>query len=87
MLNQRLSLTIHELAARVDIVEQTQQALSGRLDADLTAVREDITRVTAANRDSLNQRSLQDSRQIIVRGIPRPSRLSLYTSLLLSLLR
>ena len=61
-----LTNRVDELAARVDVVEQTQHALSGRLDADLTAVREDISRVTALNRDSLNQRSLQDPREIIM---------------------
>ena len=65
-----LATRVDELVARVDVVVQTQDALSGRLDADLTAVREDITRITATNRDSINQHSLQELREIIVRWIP-----------------
>ena len=64
-----------ELATRVDVVEQNQHALGIRLDADLTAVRADITRANATNRDSLNQRSLEDPREIIVRGIPQAEQL------------
>ena len=58
------------LATRVNVVEQSQQALATRVDADLTEVRANVSRVTAANSEHRNHRSLEDTRQIIVRGIP-----------------
>ena len=62
---------VDELATRVDVIQQNQHALGARLDADLTAVRADISRANDAHRASLNQRSLEDPREIIVRGIPQ----------------
>ena len=61
---------VNSLAFRVDAVEQSQQALSAQHDADLAAVRADIARATTANQESINERTLEDSREIVVRGIP-----------------
>ena len=65
-----LASRVDELATHVGYVEQNQHALSNRLDTGLTVVRADISRAIAANHDSLHQRSLEDLREIIVRGIP-----------------
>ena len=61
---------LKNLISCVDAVDQCQQLLSAWHHSDLTAVRGDISRNTAANRDSLNHRSLEDPREVIVRGIP-----------------
>ena len=60
---------LNSLSTRVDEVEQNQQALTARLDVDLAAVHENISRNTASNRESLTQRLLEDPREIVVRGI------------------
>ena len=61
---------LNGLATRVNEVEQSQQSLSTRLDADLAEVRANVSRNTAANQELRTHRSLEDTRQIIVRGIP-----------------
>ena len=61
---------LNGLAARVYEVEQNQQSLSTRIDSDLTEVREIVSRNTAANQEQRTHRSLADTRQVIVRGIP-----------------
>ena len=61
---------VDELATRVDAVEQNQQGLGTPLDADIAGMREGISHNATANQEALNQRSLVDSREIIVRGIP-----------------
>ena len=71
-------------SSRVDDVDQRQQALSARQnadiarqdaviarhDADIAMVRADIARNNSGNKDSLCQCLLEDSREIIVHGIP-----------------
>ena len=51
-------------------VEQSQQSLSTRIDADLTEVRPYVSRNTAANQEQRTHRTLADRRQVIGRGIP-----------------
>ena len=71
------SRVLSSLAPRVDAVEQqpqtidrNQAALSARHDADIAAVRAGVSFNSAVNQDALNHRSLEDPREIIVRGIP-----------------
>ena len=71
------SRVLSSLAARVDTVEQhlqtidrSQVPLSARHDADIAAVRVVVSYNSAVNQDALNHRSLEDLREIIVRGIP-----------------
>ena len=71
------SRMLSSLISHVDAVEKTtrmieknQQGLSDQHDADLAAVRANVSQVTAAHQESLNQRSLEDLREIVDRGIP-----------------
>ena len=66
-----LVIRVDELTTRVDVIQQNQHALGARLNADLTAVRADISRANDANQAAMNLRSLEDPREIIVRGIPQ----------------
>ena len=68
-----LAVTTHALttlASRVDEVAQNQQALSTRVNTDLAAVHENVSRNAASIREAKVYRSLEDPREIIVRGIP-----------------
>ena len=62
---------VDELTTRVDVIQQNQHALGARLNADLTAVRADISRANDANQAAMSLRSLKDPREIIMRGIPQ----------------
>ena len=71
------SRVLSSLAPRADAVEQhlqtidrNQAALSARHDADIAAVRAGISYNSAVNLDALNHRSLEDRRELIVRGMP-----------------
>ena len=71
------SRVLSSLAPRVDAVEQqlqtidrNQAALNARHDADIAAVQAGVSFNSAVNQDALNHRSLEDPREIIVRGIP-----------------
>ena len=73
------------LASRVDEVAQNQQAMSIRVNTDLAAVHGNVSRNSASIREAKAYRSLEDPREIIVRGIPRPYSSSPCKSQLLSL--
>ena len=62
---------LNTLASRVDEVVQSQQALSTRVNAELTLMHANVSRNTFATEESLTHRSLEDPREIIVRGIPQ----------------
>ena len=63
--------SLNTLASRVDEVVQSQQALSTRVNAELTSMHANVSRNTFVTEESIIHRSLEDPREIIVRGIPQ----------------
>ena len=62
--------TLETIATRVDQVQQSQQSLTTRHDAEMAEVRALVSRNTAVNDEQQAHRQIEDLREIIVRGIP-----------------
>ena len=61
---------IKGLATRVDSLENKYEKHSAEYKAEISAVRKDVAAVTAANEAQVQRLTLDDPREIVVRGIP-----------------
>ena len=67
---------IKGLATRVDSLENKYEKHSAEYKAEISAVRKDVAAVTAANEAQAQRLTLDDPREIVVRGIPASAALT-----------